>query len=74
LDGYSSTSLSENVAASYTRVNLADDMKPVLLEIHMKNETNRLYFSLDSEKYSCYPDEKEILLQAGIMTEIESIK
>lgn len=32
----------------------------------MKNETGRHYFSLDTKEYSNYPDEKEILIQAGI--------
>lgn len=31
------------------------------------------YFSLDSEDYTCYPDEKEILLQAGLIFDVVSI-
>ena len=36
----------------------------------MKNESGKHYFSLDTDQYSCYPDEKEILLQAGIIAKI----
>jgi hypothetical protein len=32
----------------------------------MQNESHKHYISLDREDYTCYPDEKEILLQAGI--------
>mgnify|MGYP006953003431 CR=1 FL=1 len=34
----------------------------VLLEIFMQNENCQHYVSLDREEYTCYPDEKEILL------------
>ena len=38
----------------------------------MKNESGKHYFSLDTNSYSNYPDEQEILLQAGLIFEFES--
>jgi hypothetical protein len=49
-------------------------MKSVLLKITLKNESGRHYFSLDSHKFTCYPDEREILLQAGLLFVIDEIK
>ena len=36
----------------------------------MKNESGKHYFSLDSSNYTLYPDEQEILLQAGLSTKV----
>ena len=38
----------------------------------MKNESGKHYFSLDTQDYSNYPEEQEILLQAGLIFEFES--
>ena len=38
----------------------------------MKNESGKHYFSLDSEEYTLYTDEQEILLQAGLPAKILS--
>ena len=46
----------------------------VLLEITMENESQRHYVSLDREEFTCYPDEKEVLLQAGLTAEVQSIE
>jgi hypothetical protein len=40
----------------------------------MQNESQKHYISLDREDYTCYPDEKEILLQAGITGQIDTIE
>jgi hypothetical protein len=37
------------------------------MKIRMKNESGKHYFSLNSPEFSLYPEEKEILLQAGIV-------
>lgn len=50
-----------------------DVLDPVLLVINMKNETGKYYFSLDNKDYTQYPEEKEILLQTGLIFKIESI-
>ena len=36
----------------------------------MKNESGKHYFSLDTSQYTLYPDEQEILLQAGLSTKM----
>ena len=46
--------------------------EPVLLRIYLKNESAKHYFSLDNKDLSLYPDEQEILLQAGMISRIMS--
>ena len=65
LDGYSSTTKKEHIAKKFAAISELtgdDDQVPVLLEITMKNESGKHYFSLDSNCYSKYPSEQEILL------------
>jgi hypothetical protein len=51
----------------YFALNSKDkDLKKVLLNITLENETGKYYFALDSVLYTCYPDEDEILLQSGM--------
>lgn len=45
----------------------------ILLKINIKNESGKHYFSLDSESYTPYPDEQEILLQAGLVGELINV-
>ena len=45
-----------------------------MLKIRMKNESAKHYVSLDRDDISCYPDEKEILIQAGIKAKILSVE
>ena len=45
----------------------------VLLKINMKNETGKYFISLDKPDQTAYPDEKEILLQAGIICDLEKV-
>ena len=40
----------------------------------MENESGKFYISLDRDDYTCYPDEREILLQAGISARVESVE
>ena len=65
LDGYSSTTQKQYIARQFATI--SDDSIPVLLEISMKNESGKHYFSLDTQDYSNYPEEQEILLQAGLI-------
>jgi hypothetical protein len=37
----------------------------------MINETGKHYIYLDNPEYTCYPDEKEILLQAGLILQVK---
>ena len=62
LDGYSSASLDEKIAANFAAQAETDDADQVLMRITMENESGKYYVSLDREDYTCYPNEKEILL------------
>ena len=46
----------------------------ILLKIHLENESGKHYFSLDSAQFTLYPDEQEILLQAGLITNVIDVK
>ena len=37
-----------------------------MLKIKMKNESQKYYVSLNRRDYTSYPEEQEILLQAGL--------
>ena len=68
LDGYSSASLDQNLARFFAHNNdYKEGNLKVLLVIKIMNETGKHYFSLDTKDYSCYPEEQEILLQAGLI-------
>ena len=72
MDGYSSTSLNKSVARKFAY--LTDESIPVLLSITIKNESGKHYFSLDTTEFTNYPEEKEILLQAGLIFQFVSIE
>ena len=40
----------------------------------MKNESGKHYVSLDRDDITCYPDEMEILLQAGLSAKVNDVK
>ena len=46
----------------------------VLLVIHMENESSKYYINLNRDDYTCYPDENEVLLQAGLTAEVKEVK
>ena len=48
LDGYSSSSQSENIARFFAKNSAREGNQLVLLKIRMKNESGKHYFSLDS--------------------------
>ena len=64
LDGYNSTSLDQDLAKyfAFDSAKNSKDSVPVLLIIKMKNESSKHYFCMDMPDYTCFPDEKEILL------------
>ena len=62
LDGYSSTSLEIQTGIEYANHASKLDSVKVLLKITMENESSRFYICLDRDEYTCYPEEKEILL------------
>lgn len=40
----------------------------------MENQKGKYYFCLDKQDYTLYDDEKEVLLQAGLVGKITNIK
>ena len=50
------------------------DKNQVLLKINLENESGKHFISLDRNDITCYPEEKEILLQAGITAKIINIQ
>lgn len=75
LDGYSSTSKNEKLARYFAfKGECGPDFVRVLLKIEMENESGKYYFYLDSSDYTCYPDEKEILLQSGLKFKLKSVE
>lgn len=59
---------------SYVAQAESDEKQLVLLKIQMENESGKHYVNLDRHDYTCYPDEKEVLLQAGLMAEITNVE
>lgn len=51
-----------------------DSRDQVLLKINMKNESGKYYVSLDNRSLTAYPDEKELILQAGIVCNLEKVE
>lgn len=75
LDGYASCTHSRKVAEyfsedSYCYQPNKGEKEMVLLVIYMENESSKYYINLNRDDYTCYPDEKEVLLQAGLTAEV----
>ena len=60
------------MARTFAADNETDELDQVILRITMENESNKLYLNLNRSDYSCYPNEKEILLQAGLIAKVKS--
>lgn len=54
--------------------NTSTRQRPVLFVLNCFNEHNYPGFRLNNEKYSCYPDEREVLLAGGESLEIEFVE
>ena len=65
LKGFTSTSFEKNIALGFMRRELNDKVVPVLFEIKELNDKGYNYFYLDSDQYSMFPKEKEVLLSTG---------
>ena len=73
-DGYSSTSMDEKIARYFaSKSDTSDGKQIVLLKLRIENESGKHYFPLDSSEFTLYPDEKEVLLQAGIVAKVCSV-
>ena len=46
----------------------------MLLNIRIENERQMLYVNLNRDDYSCYSDEQEVLLQAGLSFKLLSVE
>ena len=51
---------------------MAQGKKKVMLVIELENSKSQYYISLNRQEYTLYPDEEEILLQAGLTAKIKS--
>ena len=65
LRGFTSTSLKKDKAFGFLFRGLRKDFVPVLYQINNLSEKGYKHFYLDSEEYSLYSDEKEVLLATG---------
>lgn len=61
------------MALTFAARNETDELDKVILEIRMENRKGKYYICLDREDYSLYRDEREVLLQAGLVAKIECV-
>ena len=52
------------------------DKKKVILKMRIENKNTKVkcYICLDKKEYTMYLDEREVLLQAGLKAELESVE
>ena len=74
IDGYRSTSLDEKVAMNFAALAETDDLDQVVLNIKIENKFQKYYICLDRDDYSLYCDEKEVLLQAGLIARVNNVE
>ena len=76
IDGYRSTSLSYGVAKQFATLGRvrSKEKHEVILQIKLENKHSKYYICLDREDYTMYLEEKEVLLQAGLVGKVEEIK
>lgn len=43
------------------------------MQINLENESGKHYIHLDRHEYTSYPEEEEVLLQAGISAKVEFV-
>ena len=61
IKGFTSTTLKKEEAFKYIFKGLRNDDVPVLYQIRNQKEDGHYYFHLDSEEYSLFPYEQEVL-------------
>lgn len=66
-DGYRSSTKNLHTAKAFAQMSESDEKDQVILKFYMENETGKYYVSLDRPEYTCYLEEDEILLQAGLV-------
>ena len=73
LKGFTSTTLEKEQAFKFMFRGLSKDDVPVLYQINNLYKDGWKYFNLDSEEYSLFPNEQEVLLFTGSAFEIIKI-
>ena len=61
--GYTSTSKRHSEALKFATEDVPEGQTPVLFRIDLENETGRYLFNMNSEEYTMYPEEEEVLIQ-----------
>ena len=74
IDGYRSTSLDYNIARHFAHAGEEDEKVEVILKIRMENKYGKYFMCLNTEEYSIYPDEQEVLLQSGLIAKVEGVE
>jgi len=73
LNGYTSTSLNKDTQLEFMAKDLKDD-NPVMLEIKLQQGTKTgLLFYLNTDEFTAYPSEGEILLGDGIGLKVAKV-
>ena len=71
MDGYISATFDIQTAFEFANNAHTEGKEKVLMKITLQNESGKHYICLDRSDYTCYPLEREILLQAGISARVE---
>lgn len=73
MDGYRSTSRNYIVARNFAARAESDERAQVILKITLENKKGKYYFCLDKRDYTMYLDEEEVLLQAGLIGQVQNV-
>ena len=72
LKGFSSASMNRDIAIKFALEDVRDAQKPVLLQIDWRGIED--HFRLNSNQFSAYPNEEEILLNDGLSMKVIDIQ
>ena len=61
--GYTSTSRKQSEAVKFAIEDVKEGETPVVFRINLENETGKYMFHMNSEEYSMYPEEDEVLIK-----------
>ena len=66
--------MNEKIAKVFASQAETDILDEVLLKITIENQKGKYFISLDNSEYTLYLEEKEILLQAGLVAKVISVQ
>ena len=66
--------MNEKIAKVFASLAETDILDKVLLKITIENQKGKYFISLDNSDYTLYLEEKEILLQAGLVAKVISVQ